>query len=64
MRIKELRQALKLTQEQLAFKADLDKTYVNEIERGKRNVGIINLEKIIKALGSTIQEFFNTKDFH
>jgi len=64
MRIKELRQALKLTQEQLAFKADLDKTYVNEIERGKRNVGIINLEKIIKALGSTIQEFFNTKDFN
>ena len=63
LRIKELRLGSKLTQEKLAFKAEIDKTYLNEVERGKRNVAIINLEKIILALDTTIKEFFNTKDF-
>lgn len=63
LRIKELRTELKLTQEKLAFKAELDKTYLNEVERGKRNIAIVNLEKIIYALGTSIKDFFNTKDF-
>ena len=49
-RIRELRQGLKLTQESLAFKAEVDKTYLNEVENGKRNVSVVNLEKIIRAL--------------
>jgi transcriptional regulator with XRE-family HTH domain len=63
LRIKELRTELKLTQEKLAFKAELDKTYLNEVERGKRNIAIVNLEKIIHALGTSIKDFFNTKEF-
>ncbi|MBA3648842.1 MAG: helix-turn-helix transcriptional regulator [Chitinophagales bacterium] len=63
LRIKELRQELKLTQESLAFKAEVDKTYLNEVENGKRNVSVINLEKIITALDTSIQEFFNTASF-
>lgn len=59
LRIKELRKSLSLTQEVLAFKATLDKTYVNEIENGKRNVSVINLEKIVFALETSIKEFFN-----
>lgn len=62
-RIKELRTQLKLTQEALAEKADMDKTYLNEVENGKRNVSVINLEKIIKALNKSIQEFFHTEIF-
>lgn len=59
LRIKELRQDLKLTQEALAFKAELDKTYINEVENGKRNVSVINLEKIIIALEVGINVFFD-----
>lgn len=64
LRIKELRQNLKLTQEALAFKAELDKTYINEVENGKRNVSIINLEKIAHALGLEVKEFFNHQVFN
>lgn len=58
-RIKELRQALQLTQEALAFKAEVDKTYLNEVENGKRNVSVINLEKVILALDVSIKDFFD-----
>ncbi|HCN83720.1 MAG TPA: transcriptional regulator [Sphingobacteriaceae bacterium] len=64
LRIKELRLDLKLTQEALAFKAEIDKTYVNEVENGKRNVSVINLEKIVHALDIQIAAFFNHKLFN
>lgn len=57
-RIKELRLSLKLTQEKLSFKAEVDKTYLNEVENGKRNISIINLEKIIRALDVSFENFF------
>ena len=60
-RIKELRQILELTQEKLAFKAEVDKTYVNEVENGKRNVSVINLEKIIRALEVSFEKFLDRK---
>ncbi|MDR6733472.1 helix-turn-helix transcriptional regulator [Sphingobacterium sp. 2149] len=58
LRIRELRKALGLTQESLAFKADMDKTYLNEVENGKRNVSLVNLQKIILALETTFALFF------
>ncbi len=61
-RIKELRLELKLTQEKLAFKAEVDKTYLNEVENGKRNISLVNLEKVVKALEVSFKEFFDTKD--
>lgn len=64
LRLKELRQKNGLTQEALAFEAEVDKTYLNEVENGKRNVSVINLEKIILALGVSIQEFFTATDFN
>jgi transcriptional regulator with XRE-family HTH domain len=63
LRIKEYRTNLKLTQEALAFKAEIDKTYVNEVENGKRNVSVINLEKIIFALDVTVKDFFSSEAF-
>ena len=62
-RIKELRLQLKLTQEKLAFKAEVDKTYLNEVENGKRNISMVNLEKVVMALDVSLNEFFDTKDF-
>jgi len=63
LRIKELRLQLTLTQEALAYKADIDKTYVNEVENGKRNISIVNLEKLIVALDCSISSFFDHQSF-
>ena len=62
-RIKELRLQLELTQEALAFKAEVDKTYFNEVENAKRNIAFINLEKIILALDVSVQDFFDSELF-
>jgi transcriptional regulator with XRE-family HTH domain len=62
-RIKELRNNLKISQEQLSFKADLDRTYINSVEAGKRNISVIALEKIIIALETNYSSFFNDKNF-
>ena len=64
LRIKELRTAQNLTQEAVAFKADIDRTFMNHVENGRRNVSIGTLEKIVSALEITIKEFFNTPIFN
>ena len=60
-RIKELRTKQGLSQEEFAFKCDLDRTYITSLERGKRNISLENLEKIAKAFNMTLSEFFNFK---
>ncbi len=62
-RIKQYRTDLKLTQQALAFKAEIDNTYINEVEDGKRNVSVINLEKIIIALQTNVRDFFDSPVF-
>lgn len=58
-RIKELRIKHGLSQEEFAFKCDLDRTYITSLERGKRNISLENLEKIAKAFNMTLSEFFD-----
>ena len=50
--MRRLRQRAQLTQEQLAFAAEIDLTYVGGIERGKRNPSVIVLARIAEALGA------------
>ena len=50
MRVRELRRAAGLSQEQLAERAGLHRTYIGGIERGERNVGVLNLVQIARAL--------------
>ena len=57
-RIKELRKEEGISQEKLAFKAELDRTYVAGVESGKRNVSIKSLEKILIALDVSFEVFF------
>ena len=57
-RIRELRNDIGLSQEKLALAAGLDRTYIASVENGKRNISIVNLEKIIVALNSTFSMFF------
>ena len=57
-RIRFFRKKLELSQEKLALKANIDRTYLAGVEQGKRNISIRNLEKIITALETTFEEFF------
>ncbi len=50
LRIKELRNQTGLSQEDFAPKCGLDRTYLSDVERGRRNISVINLSKIAKAL--------------
>ena len=50
--------ALDLTQEELAEKADLHRTYVADIERGTRNVSLRNIERLANALQCSIPTLF------
>ncbi|MCL6741714.1 helix-turn-helix transcriptional regulator [Sphingomonas sp. RB56-2] len=49
--LRRLRRERKLSQEKLGFEVDLHRTYISEIERGKRNPSISAIEKIAKTLG-------------
>lgn len=49
-RVAFLRTSRKLTQEELASKTSLHRTYISSVERGKRNVSLLNLIKIQQAL--------------
>ena len=57
-RIRKIRQEKKISQEKLAFKAEMDRTYIGGIERGERNVSLINIIKIAKALEVAPKELF------
>lgn len=58
-RIKELRNNLGITQEELGFRSGVHRTYIASLEVGKRNISISTLEKIVTALEVTFSEFFN-----
>lgn len=62
-RIKELRLLKKISQETLANIAEIDRTYMTSVENGKRNIAVVNLEKIIIALGTDYTTFFNHQSF-
>ena len=57
-RIRSLRQRRGFSQEDFAFRCNLDRTYISDIERGKRNVSLINLEIISTNLGVPLSKLF------
>ena len=58
LKIKQIRLQNNLRQEKLALLSNLDRTYIASVESGKRNISIVNLEKIIIALDTTLEIFF------
>lgn len=58
-RIKSIRLSRELSQEKLASLSDLDRTYISGVERGKRNISVINLFKIAGALDVDAAELIN-----
>ena len=59
--VREKRESKGLTQEELAFRAGLHRTYIGMIERAEKNITLINIYKIAKALDVKIKELM---DFH
>lgn len=57
-KVKSYRKAKGLSQENLAFKSGLHRTYIGMIERAEKNITLLNIEKISKALDVTIEELF------
>jgi len=60
MNVRRFRQRAQMTQEQLAFAAEIDLTYVGGIERGKRNPSVLVLVRIATALGTEPAELLKT----
>ncbi|MCB0743157.1 MAG: helix-turn-helix transcriptional regulator [Ignavibacteriae bacterium] len=61
IRVRELRLSKNWSQEILAEKADFHRTYIGMIERGERNISLINIQKLAKAFDVKIENFFIEK---
>jgi transcriptional regulator with XRE-family HTH domain len=55
-RVRQLRQQKGLSQEALALACDLDRSYIGGVERGERNISLINIHKISRALEVSLSE--------
>ncbi|MDR0713021.1 MAG: helix-turn-helix domain-containing protein [Bacteroidales bacterium] len=62
-RIKFLREQTAMSQKDLAYTADLDRSYIASVESGCRNISIVNIEKIANALNIPLKDFFNATEF-
>ncbi len=62
-RITELRKAKKLSQQKFSYEADIERTFLTHIEKGRKNISIGTLQKITTALQISLKDFFDTKEF-
>ena len=59
LRLKQLRKEKGISQEELMAATGIHRTYLSEVERGIRNISIVNVEKISLALNIDVMEMFN-----
>jgi transcriptional regulator with XRE-family HTH domain len=55
-KVREKRLELDISQEELAARAGVHRTYIGMIERAEKNITLVNIEKIAKALGLSLDE--------
>jgi transcriptional regulator with XRE-family HTH domain len=55
-RLRQVRQRVGISQEKLADQAGLHRTYVSSVERGKRNISLLNIERLALALGVSLAD--------
>lgn len=58
-RVRQLRKQKDISQEELAHRAGLHRTYIGMIERAEKNITLMNIEKIANALNVSIKDLFN-----
>ena len=59
LRLRQLRKEKGISQEELMAATGIHRTYLSEVERGIRNISIVNIEKISLALNIDVMEMFN-----
>jgi transcriptional regulator with XRE-family HTH domain len=57
--VREIRISQGKSQEQLAFDSDLDRTYISGVERGIRNISVVNIQKLAEALDISLTHLFD-----
>lgn len=62
-RITHLRKERQLSQQKFSYDANIERTYLTHIEKGRKNISLSTLEKIMNGLEITPKDFFNTKEF-
>ncbi len=60
-KVRMLRKQKGLSQEELAHRADLHRTYIGMIERAEKNITLINIEKVANALEITLEQLFKNE---
>ncbi len=60
--VRKFRRLLNISQEELAHKADLHRTYIGMIERAEKNITLVNIEKIANALEVKIEDLLKHSD--
>ena len=60
-RVRELRKLKSFSQEELAHRANLHRTYIGMIERAEKNITLLNIQKIAKALDVKIKDLFENE---
>ncbi len=60
--VRKFRRLLNLSQEELAHKADVHRTYIGMIERAEKNITLVNIEKIANALEVKIEDLLKRSD--
>lgn len=58
-RMRTLRLSAGMSQEELADASDLDRTYIGGVERGERNLSLVNIHKLARALKVSPKDFFS-----
>lgn len=62
-RITFLRKKKDLSQQQFSYVADMERTYLSHIEKGRKNISLSTLQKITGALEISVKDFFDSKEF-
>lgn len=61
-KVRQERKKLRLSQEELGFRANLHRTYIGMIERGEKNITLTNINKLAKALNMDIKKLMDFKN--
>jgi transcriptional regulator with XRE-family HTH domain len=62
--VKGYRLGLGYSQEELSWRAEMHRTYLADVERGGRNISLLSIVRLVRALGLTLDEFFRAFETH